>query len=207
MLIPEAKTIMSLCDYSGTWSQPYVDAGYNVIRVDLKSGQDVRLVPFIRGGVYGILAAPPCTDFAGSGAQYWPAKDADGRTLSALALVDACLRAVAIYNPVFWVLENPVGRLNRWIGPAAYSFNPCDFGGYMAHEERSSELAPPQDAYTKKTLLWGRFNAPRKSPVPPVRSCSQGSWLQTLGGKSERTKELRSITPVGFSRAFFEANQ
>ena len=30
--------------------------------------------------VYGILAAPPCTDFAGSGAQYWKTKDEDGRT-------------------------------------------------------------------------------------------------------------------------------
>lgn len=198
---------MSFCDYSGTWSRPYVEAGYNVIRVDLKSGQDVRLVPYVDDGVYGILAAPPCTDFAGSGAQYWPAKDADGRTLAALALVDACLRAVAIYRPCFWVLENPVGRLNRWIGPSAYSFNPCDFGGYMASNERSSELAPPQDAYTKKTLLWGRFNAPKRLPVAPVRACSQGSWVQTLGGKSERTKELRSITPVGFARAFFLANQ
>jgi hypothetical protein len=28
-----------------------------------------------------------------------------------------------------------------------------------------------------------------------------------LGGKSERTKELRSETPVGFARAFFLANQ
>lgn len=28
-----------------------------------------------------------------------------------------------------------------------------------------------------------------------------------LGGKSERTKELRSMTPLGFAKAFFEANQ
>jgi hypothetical protein len=33
------------------------------------------------------------------------------------------------------------------------------------------------------------------------------SWLAAkLGGKSERTKELRSKTPVGFSRAFAKAN-
>jgi hypothetical protein len=28
-----------------------------------------------------------------------------------------------------------------------------------------------------------------------------------LGGKSERTKELRSITPMGFAKAFYEANK
>jgi hypothetical protein len=27
-----------------------------------------------------------------------------------------------------------------------------------------------------------------------------------LGGKSERTKELRSITPKGFAKAFYDAN-
>ena len=29
------KNILSLCDYSGVWSQPYVDACYHVVRVDL----------------------------------------------------------------------------------------------------------------------------------------------------------------------------
>ena len=29
---------------------------------------------------------------------------------------------------------------------------------------------------------------------------------QKLGGKSERTKELRSMTPMGFARAFCAAN-
>lgn len=139
---------------------------------------------------------PPCTAFAGSGAQYWPAKDKDGRTLEGLSIVDACLRAVAIYNPDWWVLENPVGRLRRWLGPPSLSFNPCDFGGW----------GDESDAYTKKTLLWGNFQHPEKRPVEPVRACSQGSWVQKLGGKSERTKELRSMTPNGFARAFFAAN-
>lgn len=190
MLFPETKTIMSFCDYTGNWSAPYADAGYNVIRVDLKHGRDVRLIECVPGGVHGILAAPPCTAFSGSGAQYWPAKDAAGDTLTALALVDACLRAVAIYRPAWWALENPVGRLRRWLGPPSLSFNPCDYG----------------DPYTKKTLLWGQFAPLTKTPVEPERVCSQGSWLMKLGGKSERTKELRSATPKGFARAFFEAN-
>ena len=63
------------------------------------------------------------------------------------------------------------------------------------------------DAYTKKTGLWGNFNRdlPRND-VAPVRVCNQGSWIQRLGGKSDKTKELRSMTPMGFARAFYAAN-
>jgi hypothetical protein len=207
----KAKTILSLCDHSGTWCKPYRDAGYNVIQIDLKLGDDIRLIEFKDIKVHGIMCAPPCTDFSVSGAQYWPAKDADGRTLQSLALVDACLRAVAIYSPNWWVLENPVGRLRRWIGPPAYSFNPCDFGGYLGPDESSGPLFPNQDAYTKKTLLWGKFNEPIKKAVTPVFLTAKNgdkycpAFMKT-GGKSERTKELRSVTPKGFAQAFFEVN-
>ena len=188
------RAVLSLCDFSGQWSAPYREAGYLVHQVDLKHGQDVRTIEWIDAPIHGILAAPPCTAFAGSGAQYWPAKDASGDPLAGLALVDACLRAVAIYRPAWWALENPVGRLRRYLGPPSFSFDPCDFG----------------DAYTKKTLLWGAFTAPKKARVEPVmyeRGGKRGSWMwANLGGKSERTKELRSTTPPGFARAFFEAN-
>ena len=51
------------------------------------------------------------------------------------------------------------------------------------------------------------FTVPLMDPVEPIRSCPQGSWVQQLGGKSEKTKMLRSTTPPGFAKAFFEANQ
>jgi hypothetical protein len=56
-------TILSLCDYSGAWSQPYVDAGYDVVRVDIKRGQDIRLFEALPFPVRGVLAAPPCNAF------------------------------------------------------------------------------------------------------------------------------------------------
>jgi hypothetical protein len=56
------QTILSLCDYSGIWSKPYKDAGYYVIQIDIKHGDDVRLFPY-PGEVYGILAAPPVYSF------------------------------------------------------------------------------------------------------------------------------------------------
>ena len=190
-LLNSEKLILSLCDYSGNWPLYYKEAGYDVRTFDIKTTGDIRLLEFIDKPVYGILAAPPCTAFSVSGAQYWPKKDLNGETLDALSIVDACLRIILVANPVFWALENPVGRLKRYIGPEKFKFNPCDFG----------------DPYTKKTLLWGKFNNPIKNPVEPIRSCDAGSWLMKLGGKSERTKTLRSITPLGFAKAFYEANQ
>lgn len=193
------KTILSLFDYSGRWSSPYKEAGYDVYQIDIKLGLDVlelepRDLPFSE--VHGILAAPPCTDFAGSGAQYWKAKDADGRTEKSLLLIDKTISLVQYYSPVFWAMENPVGRLptlRPLLGKPWY-FNPNEFAGWCDDDS---------ECYTKKTGLWGSFNKPEKDERPVSEG---GSWIMKLGGKSERTKELRSMTPLGFSRAFFAAN-
>ena len=174
---------------TGSWAKPYKEAGYDVRLITLPEYDVLTYVP--PRDVYGILAAPPCTDFSVSGAQCWKRKDQDGTTIKSMAVTIACLRIIAMSSPKFWALENPVGRLRRWLGDPQLIFNPCDYG----------------DPYTKKTLLWGRFDTPEKNPVEPIRVCSQGSWLQKLGGKSEKTKMLRSITPPGFAKAFFEANQ
>ncbi len=92
------KTILSLCDYSGVWSQPYADAGYDVMRWDSENGHDIRLMKLPDQSVYGILAAPPCTCFAKSGNR-WKRSGKD--MTEALSVVDACLRFVAVCNPHF----------------------------------------------------------------------------------------------------------
>lgn len=191
------STILSLFDYSGGWSQPYRDKGYDVYQIDIKLGTDVLSVgvTYCEGiaPVVGVLAAPPCTHFAGSGAQYWKAKDADGRTAEAVSLITHTLQIIEWTNPNWWALENPVGRLPKLvpeIGKPWY-FQPHWYG----------------DPYTKKTGLWGNFNRDLvRNDVDPQRVCPQGSWLQRLGGSSERTKELRSMTPPGFAQAFCDAN-
>ena len=179
-------------DYSGNWPKYYKENGYSVYQIDLKLGIDIlelskKDFPF--DSVHGILAAPPCTDFAGSGAQYWKAKDEDGRTEASLALIDKTLEIIEWFQPTWWVLENPVGRLPKLrpqIGSPWY-FQPFWYG----------------DAWTKKTGLWGNFNKdlPRNEVKP-----DPNSWIMKLGGKSERTKELRSMTPLGFAKAFYLAN-
>lgn len=176
--------ILDLCGGTGSWSQPYREAGYCVEVVDLRDGHDVRLLRRMRAGVHGILAAPDCTDLAGSGARWW-AEKGDGALVRALSLVDACVRIAWVQQPVWWALENPVGRLSWFLGPPQMAFDPADYG----------------DPYTKRTLLWGRFAAPRMRPVP----ATEGSKMHRLPPSPER-KALRSVTPPGFARAFFEAN-
>ncbi|HEY9704495.1 MAG TPA: hypothetical protein V6C58_18755 [Allocoleopsis sp.] len=188
----ERKIILSLFDYSGNWPKFYKDAGYDVYQVDIKHGIDILELEYddFPDNVYGILAAPPCTDFSGSGAQYWKIKDLDGRTAQSLKLVDKVIEIVSWYPELnFWALENPVGRLSTLrpkLGKPWY-FQPYWYG----------------DPYTKKTGLWGNFNKDLpKNEVKP----DPNSWIMKLGGKSERTKELRSMTPLGFAKAFFLAN-
>lgn len=217
--------VLSLYDFSGNWPKPYADAGYDVYLADLKHGVDVLKIDeqyldsLARksGECRAVLAAPPCTDFSISGAQYWKAKDADGRTTESKALVRAALDIIAYIRPPTWALENPVGRLNtlfpvlRNFGP--WYFDPCDCGGYMKPGEKSYDhpLVPPRDAYTKKTGIWGLFEMPEPKPVKPVFKIASNKDRYSpihmgTGGKSEKIKQIRSITPLGFARAFYLAN-
>lgn len=188
------KIILDLCGGTGAWSKPYKEANYDVRLITLPE-YDVQLYKS-PNNVYGILAAPPCTAFAVSGARWWGVKG-DNALIKGLNIVDACMRIILITNPHFWCLENPVGRLKRYIGNYKLIFNPCDYG----------------DAYTKKTCLWGEFNIPVKNQVEPIyyyydNGKKRGSWYYCkTGGNSERTKILRSITPAGFAKAFFEVNR
>lgn len=256
--------ILSLCDYSGAWSRPFVTLGYTVVRVDpmhdagkeTTAGTLVGSSGLVRrmedGGlslawtvgqmrdyferntdcwdrnkvlsrflgcevtlpVVGILAAPPCTTYSGSGARWWPRHDADGSRHASDAIVRDCLRLVDMFTPDWWAIENPVGRIARCVpelaqAPVKYTFDPCDFAALA--EDVDAE------AYTKRTVLWGNFDADylrataKNTRVEPVMiekrrkdgTVVRGSWMwANLGGKSERTKALRSKTPSGFARAF-----
>lgn len=192
---PDKPTILDLCSGTGSWSNPYKIAGYTVIEVTLPEG-NTRLWPSgpslssrfpseygdVRewiGKIHGILAGPPCTYFSNAGAHI---KRTDQEIQDGLAVADACIRLAFVLKPAWWVLENPVGKLVRWIGNPVYKFQPCDFG----------------DPYTKETWLWGRFKIPEMNYVVPT----EGSKMTT----NIRSQANRSITPQGFANAFFQAN-
>ncbi len=197
------KVVLSLFDHTGNWSKPWEEAGYVVYRFDIQDNPEIGDVnafcveffseyfgDFDGLEIYAVLAACPCTELATSGSRHFSAKDADGRTDAAIELVHQTLRVVEYYRPVVWAIENPVSRIEKLAGlmPWRLSFHPFHLG----------------DPYTKKTLLWGRFNA--NLPVAPVEPV-EGSKMHTkYGGRSEATKNARSETPEGFAYGFFLAN-
>ena len=202
-----SKLVLSLADYSGAWSRPYVEDGYRVIRVDTGHPPGVSIAEDgatligadVRGYMpdetpWAVLAAPPCTCFCRPAALRWPDQDASGRTAESLDIVRACL-TIAKTATGWWALENPPGRLPRLlpeIGPPRMSFNPCDYG----------------DPWTKQTYLWGTF-----SPFlvrHPVATEHRKRGSARVRGKTDRLSSgdrARSETPAGFSRAFFHANR
>ncbi len=215
-LFAQDKIILDLCGGTGAWSKPYADAGYDV-RVITFPPDDVRLYMKPIFKVYGILAAPPCTMFSLAGNKSRAEEKRNGsfdkKMIDALSIVDACLRIALISKPVFWVLENPVGTLKNYIGSPVMFFNPCDYGGYMEPNEKTNELTPAQDAFTKKTGLWGVFNKPTQKSVEPefVVCKSRGKkyspiHYNSVGLSPTKRAEVRSVTPTGFAKAFFEAN-
>ena len=222
--------IISLCSGSGSWEKPYVDCGmYDVIPITYPQW-DVRLFPSqpseepretfawqdivkYKDRVLGILAAPDCTYFSQSG-NAW--RRSDEQMLEGLSVVDACFRIAYALKPKFFALENPIGKLKKFIGEPTYKFQPYEFG----------------DMYSKKTYLWGWFNEPKKIPYnkedinnfegspslkgEKLREPMSGLYYKKLIESGEfqapsdtdlTRKYFRSITPQGFAKAFFEANR
>lgn len=219
----DSRLIVSIYDFSGNWPRPYRDAGYPLMLWDYKVEGCIlqrftqlcnRIDDAIEAGYrpHGLMMAPPCTDLSKAGAWTWKGKDqqvADEPygpwtvTELSMALVEIGFHLAQLYTWDWWVLENPPGRLERLVPEMSFyrqmMFNPYDYG----------------DPYTKKTVLWGQFNPnlPRNPVEPELVLIKGGSndyhassmWAKT-GGKSEKTKAIRSNTPAGFAQAFFVAN-
>jgi hypothetical protein len=177
------KIILDLCGGTGAWSKPYKDAGYDVRLIDMPS--DVRLLeyhPDTHRQVYGILAAPPCTIFSYARQRYGlPTQD---ELLSSLSVVDACLRAVYVYKPQWWALENPRNKLRRYLGQPRMIFKQWWY----------------EDGQEKPTCLYGNFNFPIFNPGKRTKP-------STYKTKRQNADKKDAITPPGFAKAFYEANK
>lgn len=194
------KIILDLCGGTGSWSKPYRDAGYDV-RVITLPRYDVTTYELPDQPVYGILAAPECTQFSLARTTARVPRD----LRKGMILVEACMHLIwearKRYKLAFWAMENPQGILRQFMGKPAFTFHPNDFG----------------DLYTKRTDLWGYFNSPTKHPVPiPERIqmslVKNNRLLPKLpdGYKpayGRRDAAQRSMTPPGFAMAFFRANR
>jgi hypothetical protein len=229
------KIILDLCGGTEAWSKPYREAGYDIKVVTLP-WEDILHTKFIGDlivfhrdkrhvgrhwvnikDVYGILAAPPCTMFSLARTNAKTPRDLKEGMKCVRACLEIIWRCMEIKQDTrfkklplkFWALENPyTGMLKNFLGKPAFIFDPWEFG----------------DGYQKKTALWGNFNEPKKTPIPmtdEVKKNLKGNRVMMLKkfdylkskeihpeafGKLTR-QERRSITPAGFAKAFFKANQ
>ena len=157
------------------------------------------------------MAFPVCTDLAVSGAA-WFKKKAEADPLFQQRAAQHAIDCAGLFDDLGcpYFIENPVSVLaTKWRKPD-YSFHPYEYGGYIPYGEeqhpRWPDFIAPRDAYPKKTCLWtgNGFKMPSKVAVEPETGHSRQHLK--LGGKSAKTKNIRSATPRGFARAVMLAN-
>lgn len=176
------------------------------------SGEDVDKILAITGrDIEMVFGFPECTDLAVSGAAHFPAKFDENPFFQDEAMVLVYLvRDLGEKIGCKWALENPVSVISsKWRKPDFY-FNPWEYGGYLPEDDKHPiypEYIKPRDAYPKKTGIWhgNGFVKPELKPVPVEPGYSDQH--KKLGGKSLKTKNIRSATPRGFAKAVFEFNK
>lgn len=165
-------------------------------------------------GKYGepdiILAFPPCTDLAVSGAPAFPRKFERDPDFQKKAVATCKIAAqIADFFEVPYMIENPVSVLATMWRPSNYTVQPWEYGGYLPEDDVHPffpDFINARDSYPKKTCLWtgNGFRLPGKIPVYVEPGYSE--QYKRLGGKSKKTKVIRSLTPRGLARAIILAN-
>lgn len=174
------------------------------------SWQNDAIIRRHKGKTAIVLGFPPCTDLAVSGSKHFCSKFcADPKFQEkAMDLVHTARKIGQALNAPYCI-ENPVSVISTHWRKPDYIFDPYEYGGYLpeddVHPLYPSYIAP-RDAYPKKTCYWtgGGFIMPTKKPVTPEPGHSRQQKL--LGGKSKRTKAIRSASPRGIAKAIFEFN-
>ena len=127
-----------------------------------------------------IIAFPPCTNLAVSGARYFKEKQEDGRQQASveffMQFANADCKRIAI--------ENPIGIMSTRYRKPDQIIHPWQFG----HGE------------TKATCIWLK-GLPKLQPTDIVKGREQRIWKMPPG--PERAK-LRSKTYLGIARAMAE---
>jgi len=187
--------VLIACEFSGTVRDAFIARGHNAWSCDLLPTE--KPGPHIIGNALDILgegwdlmiAHPPCTHLAVSGARHFAAKRADGRQQTALEFVRKLLVA-----PIPRIaLENPVSIISSQIRKPDQIIQPWQFG----HET------------TKTTCLWLKG----LPPLIPSNIVGKGErqyyasgtsspiWHAKTGGGSGHK---RSITFQGIADAMAE---
>lgn len=196
--------VLVACEFSGTVRSAFNMQGHHAMSCDLlpdyptgasRPANNSELhhqgdvLEILDDGWDLMLAFPPCTHLAVSGARYFKQKREDGRQQAAIEfvrqLLDAPIPRIA--------LENPVGVISTYIRKPDQIIQPWQFG----HPE------------SKKTCLWLK-GLPPLEPTNVLPLPESGRWLnQTpsgqnkLGPSADRWK-IRSLTYEGVAKAMAE---
>jgi|TARA_R110000744_G_C19306254_1_gene556239 site-specific DNA-cytosine methylase len=177
------------CEFSGIVRDAFIARGHCAVSCDLLPSESSDEGHHIQGDILDVIrqdqwdmliAFPPCTDLAVSGAKWFIEKRADGRQQRALefvrALLDAPIDRIAIENPV-GVISTHIRKPNQYVQPWMFG-----------HGE------------TKKTGLWLK-NLPLLQLTNIVEGREQRVWL--MPPSPSRWKE-RSKTYQGIATAMAE---
>ena len=175
--------VLIACEYSGAVRDAFIAKGHDAMSCDLLPTDAPG--PHHTGPVEDVLgegwelmiAFPPCTHLAVSGARWFPEKQADGRQQAALDFVRLLMNA-----PIPRIaIENPVSIISSRIRRPDQTIQPWQFG----HGE------------TKRTCLWLK-NLPLLKPTDIVEGREQRIWR--MAPSPDRWKE-RSKTFQGVANA------
>lgn len=227
------KKAIFLYDFTGLMAQPWLDAGYecwlfdgqhepgvkregNLVKVGMWFYHDkihqhaADIAEMVGDGVRIVIGFPECTHLAVSGAAHFAKKrEADPDFQNKASDLAKMVEIVGDASGSPWMAENPVSVLSTLWRKPDYSFNPYEYGGYLPEDDVHPiypDYILPRDAYPKKTCIWSGngFVMPMKMPVP--NKLGYSAQHMRLGGKSLKTKNIRSATPRGFAIAVYGAN-
>jgi site-specific DNA-cytosine methylase len=180
--------ILIACEFSGIVRDAFINKGHSTWSCDLLDSElkgnhytdDILSIITKYSKWDMMIAFPPCTDLAVSGARWFKEKQADGRQQKSIEffmrLVNFPIDKIAI--------ENPIGIMSSHYRKPDQIIQPWQFG----HGE------------TKATCLWLK-NLPKLEPTNIVEGREQRIWK--MGPSPERAK-LRSITYQGIADAMAE---
>ncbi|TLX69735.1 DNA cytosine methyltransferase [Pseudomonas nicosulfuronedens] len=179
-------TALVACEFSGRVRDALTRAGFYAVSCDLlpteQEGEHFQgnVLELLDWGWDLLIAHPPCTDLATSGARHFAAKIADGRQARALDFVRTLLAA-----PIrFKALENPKSVISSHIRKPDQIVQPWMFG----HGER------------KETHFWLE-NLPKLEPTDIVDG--RAPVVHYMGPGPDRWKN-RSRTYQGIADAMAE---
>jgi hypothetical protein len=217
------KIVVSLFDESGNMVRPWAEVGYrcfcfdiinkdedrdgiHFMGVDLRDESVVSQIQKLKPDI--VFGFPPCTDLAVSGARHFAEKERKDPLVFQKAM-DLVMVVPEIGKDCPWMFENPVSIISTRYRQPNFMFDPYEFGGYLPEDDVHPvypEYFKSRDAYNKRTCIWtgNNFKKPKKKPVDKPEGYS--TTFYKLGGKSAKTKRIRSTTPRGFALAVFEAN-